>query len=93
MSFGMAIQTSDGLVNVIDLRAARLLFSQNLTTQSGSITVASFSQANGFIYLRANSGFVARWTWNEGSKVFSWEPFSGVSNSSSNMTVFFMVTT
>lgn len=93
MSFGLQIQTTDGLVNVVDLRAARLLFTANLTTTSGSITVSSFSQANGFIYLRANSGFVATWSWDEGSKVFSWSPPSGSSNPSSNMTVFFMVTT
>jgi hypothetical protein len=94
MAFGLQILTTDGLVNVVDLRAARLFFSQDLTSQSGTIVVNGFNEANGFIFLRPNdSNLVASWTWNNSSKVFSWSPYSGVSNSSSNMTAFFMVTT
>lgn len=94
MAYGLEILSTEGLVDVVTFRAARLYSSITLTTTSGSTAVSGFNSNDGFVYLRSNnSDIVANWSWNNSSGVLTWTANPNTSSPSSNMTAFFMVTT
>lgn len=84
MSYGFQILTTDGLVNVADMRSASFVTQLRLTTVSGSVTVPTYQEnspanSTNLVYLRERDGKVTpTFTFDDATNVFSWEPDDNV---------------
>ena len=76
MSYGFEILTNQGHVDVANINVARFLSSYTRTSYSGSLTESNFSTSNGLghISCATNDGkIVPEFTWNNSTKVLSWQ--------------------
>lgn len=77
MAYGFKILSTDGYVDIANMKTCQLITKQTRTAASGSFTVPDFNSTKGFVYKRVavNSTVFASFVtqdWNNSTKVFSW---------------------
>jgi hypothetical protein len=76
----MEILTAEGMVDVATLRTMRLFSVRDVTTTSGTITVAGFDLTKGHIFARplnGSFGFAPSFSFNNTTKVLTWSRLIG----------------
>jgi DUF4097 and DUF4098 domain-containing protein YvlB len=79
MAYGMAIETTAGVIDIKYLRSAKYIATLILTTTSGSVNVSGYQETatNGsnLCQLRANDGKVTpNFVFDDATKVLTWSP-------------------
>lgn len=87
MSYGMQILTTEGLVDIANVRCMRVISINRVTkaagTTSGSLSVPTWSSSGGHYYTEVNDAKQPPYsTWNEATKILSWQDDVGIYNKS-----------
>jgi hypothetical protein len=87
MSYGMEILTTQGLVDIANVRCVRIISINRVIkssgTTSGSVYVPTWSSTGGFYYTEINdANQPPRSTWNEAAKTLTWNDDVGLYNKS-----------